>query len=262
MDLGPRLETLVIRTSPRLWRVRISRVEARNSISSQLLTDLHAALDAAEASADCRIVVLEGEPGVFCTGLDFDEVAAGGGDGAGEGPRIEEYLRLLKRLTLTPLVVIASVDGKVIAGGVGLVAACDLVVATPRTEFSLSEALWGLLPCCVIPFLIRRVGFQKAYAMTLTTRPFSSEEGVAMHLIDELSGQPDEAIRRLQLRLERLASETVGDLKAYFRAMWMITPEMESLAVQEITRLTSLPRVQQAIGNYVRHGAFPWENRS
>ena len=60
-------------------------------------------------------------------------------------------MALLKRLTLTPKVVVACIDGKVIAGGVGIAAAADLVVATPRSEFSLSEALWGMLPCCVVP---------------------------------------------------------------------------------------------------------------
>jgi len=252
-------ETLAVSQRQRLWRVRIARPHRRNSIDSRLIADLHAVLDAAEADAACRIVVLEGEPGLFCTGMDFQEVAENEAAPGGETIRIADYLRLLKRFTATPLSIIAHVDGKVIAGGVGLVAASDLVVATARAEFSLSEALWGLLPCCVIPFLIRRVGFQKAYAMTLTTRPIPAAEAAAIHLVDELTDAPEEAIRRLQLRLQLLESETVGDLKAYFRAMWEITPEMEALAVSEITRLTDLPRVREAITNYVRHGTFPWE---
>ncbi len=254
-------ETIEVTPGPRLWRVKIARPHRNNSIDSRLIHELSSVLEQAESDPNCRIMVLEGEPGVFCTGMDFKEVADNAGVPGGETIHIADYLNLLKKFTLTPIVVIASVDGKVIAGGVGLVAASDLVIATSRTEFSLSEALWGLLPCCVIPFLIRRVGFQKAYTMTLTTRPIGAQEAAAIHLVDEWTDEPAEAIRRLQLRLERLESQTVGDLKAYFRSMWMITPEMEALAVKEITRLTAQPRVEEAIANYVNHGRFPWEKR-
>ena len=145
------------------------------------------------------------------------------------------------------------------AGGVGLAAASDIVVSTERSEFSLSEALWGLLPCCVLPFLIRRTGFQKAYFMTLTTRTFTAREAFDIHLVDELTAQPDEALRKLSLRLNLLDDVTISDLKRYFRGLWLINSEMEQAAVAEITRLSALPRVQNNLRNYVEHGRFPWQ---
>ncbi|MHB8523317.1 MAG: enoyl-CoA hydratase/isomerase [Limisphaerales bacterium] len=253
------LETLIVRQAPRLLSLTISRPERGNSINSTLIRELGAALDEAERSADCRTVVLEGAPGLFCTGMDFQEAAAQPGAEARETTHAAEYLNLLKRFTLSPKVIVSRVDGKVIAGGVGLVAASDLVIATSRAEFSLSEALWGLLPCCVLPFLIRRIGFQKAYAMTLTTKPISASEALAIHLADELAEDLDEAVRKLALRLNLLDENTISDLKRYFRKLGSITPEIEELAVAEITRLASLPRVQRNIANYVTRGTFPWE---
>jgi len=203
--------------------------------------------------------VLEGQPGLFCTGMDFAEVSSKPGVQASETVGIAGYMNLLKRFTTSPKVILCRLDGKVIAGGVGLVAASDLVVSTLRTEFSLSEALWGLLPCCVLPFLIRRVGFQKAYAMTLTTRPLAAQEAASVHLVDEITENLDEAIRKLSLRLNLLEEETILDLKRYFQKMWLITPAMEQCALDEITRLSAQPRVQQNIANFVKRGAFPWE---
>lgn len=253
-------ETILVDSTPRVVTITLNRPERNNSISASLLRDITAALDAAERSASCRAVILQGRPGLFCTGMDFVEAAEAPGD-ARDMMAIDGYMALLKRFAASPKPIIAKLDGKVVAGGVGFAAACDLVIATPRTEFSLSEALWGILPCCVIPFLIRRVGFQKAYAMTLTTRTWSAIEAASIHLVDEVTETPDESIRKLMLRLGLLEDETILDLKSYFREMWLLSPEMEQAAVAEISRLTAKPRVREGIKNYVTTGRFPWEGR-
>src|SRR5271166_3178308 len=223
-------ETIIVQEAPRKLTATISRPNRGNSINSTLIRELGAALDLAERLPGCRTLVLEGAPGLFCTGMDFQEVAANSGVEATETAGISDYMLLLKRFTLCPKVIVCHLDGKVIAGGVGLVAASDLVLSTRRTEFSLPEALWGLLPCCVAPFLIRRVGFQQAYKLTMTTRPISAAEALAINLVDEVTDSLDESMRKLALRLNLLEEETISDLKNYFRRMWIITSEMEQLA--------------------------------
>jgi polyketide biosynthesis enoyl-CoA hydratase PksH len=256
------LETLIVRQAPRLLSLTISRPERANSINSTMISELGAALDQAEQSTDCRTVLLQGAPGVFCTGLDFQEATDPTRAVTDDGPRIAGYMGLLKRFTLSPKVIVCAVDGKVIAGGVGLAAASDLVLATGRSEFSLSEALWGLLPCCVLPFLIRRIGFQKAYAMTLTTRPIAAPEALATHLVDEVTENLDDAVRKLTLRLNLLEEETISDLKRYVGKLCPVTPEIETMAVTEITRLVAQPRVQRNIADYLARGTFPWEGKA
>jgi polyketide biosynthesis enoyl-CoA hydratase PksH len=171
-------------------------------------------------------------------------------------------MEMLKRLTLIPKVIISKVDGKVIAGGIGLAAASDLVIATPRSQFSLSEALWGLLPCSVIPYLIRRVGYQPAYKMTLTTLPISAIDAYRIHLVDELTDTPDDSIRKLKPRLIRLSDTTILTMKQYFRKMWLITEAMEDVAVSEFSKLISQPTVRENIRNFVEYGQFPWEDKA
>ena len=261
IDSTRRFENLTVETHARTMILSIARSQRQNSINAALIREIGAALDEAERSSRCRLVVLRGEPGCFCTGLDFRETARQADIPAGDTVEIDKFMDLLRRLTLSPKIIVSLVDGKVIAGGVGLVAASDLVISTTRSEFSLSEALWGLLPCCVVPYLIRRIGFQKCYSMTLTTRPIGAEEAYRFNLVDELNDDPDDALRKLALRLNLLEEDTIVDLKNYFRKMWIITSEMEETAVREITRLSSLPRVKRNITDYVEQGLFPWHRK-
>ncbi|MCP4138407.1 MAG: enoyl-CoA hydratase [bacterium] len=234
--------------------IRFNRSAERNSINETFLREINSAIDAAEDDAACSLVVLEGTDGIFCTGMDFNELARDP-----ESLESSYYMHTIKRFSLSPRIIVSKIDGTVMAGGVGLAAASDLVYATPRSQFSLSEALWGLLPACVIPYLIRRVGFQKAYAMTLTTMPVSAQKAGEMNLVDEICEDPDSAIKRLWLRVNKVNEGTVKNMKDYFRKMWLITEQMEKTAIDEISRLIADPVVRDNIENYVRNGEFPWE---
>ena len=145
------------------------------------------------------------------------------------------------------------------AGGVGLVAASDLVFSDTKSTFSLSEVLWGLLPAMVMPFLIRRVGFQNAYRLTLTTSTISAHDASAMNLVDELGDDVEARVQAMSRRISRLDTDTISDLKSYFRKMWIVTEEMERTAVAELARLSQDPRIVENVTNYVKHGKVPWE---
>ncbi|MDQ1350639.1 MAG: polyketide biosynthesis enoyl-CoA hydratase PksH [Acidobacteriota bacterium] len=254
-------ETIAVEKSDIGIIITINRPQQRNSINNKLLEEINRVLDQVEEDERCRLVVLAGQPGTFCTGMDFEEFSSLKSQ-QGTAPlktAPNPYMATLKRFTLIPRVVIAVVDGQVMAGGVGLAAASDLVIATPRSQFCLSEALWGLLPAMVTPFLVRRVGFQAAYRMTLTTAPVHSREALDMKLVDEISESPFDSVHRLWLRLSKLSVPTLRNLKEYFRKMWLINEAMENIAITEIERLSSDPRVIENISNYVKYGKFPWE---
>jgi polyketide biosynthesis enoyl-CoA hydratase PksH len=252
-------EALLINESPSYLTVTLHRPKQLNRLNLQLLKEIHHVLDQAESNPDCRFVVLQGENNVFCTGMDFEEQVQQN-EAQQDINFAQLYMDLLKRFTTTSKVIISLLDDQVFAGGVGLVAASDLVISTSRSQFCLSEALWGLLPACVTPFLIRRIGFQKAYFMTLTTQAITASEAHKISLIDELTDNLDDSLRRIALRLNRIEEETIQDLKAYFRKIWIITEAMENEAVTEISRLIKKPQVQANIKNFAKHGRLPWES--
>lgn len=247
--------TIEVREQPGLLRITLTRPEQRNGIDDVVIGELNEALDAAEDDESCRAVVLRGSDGVFSDGMNLTAAAANGG--ASDGGKA--FFGLLERFTTIPRVVIAQVDGQVAGGGVGLVAASDFVHATERSTFALPEALWGLLPCCVLPFLVRRVGFQKAYTATLSTQAVSAREAHRIHLVDELTEQPDTALRQLVFRLTRLDGVVVGDAKRYFRGLSVVDERTGENAVAEFGRLMSSSAVRRRISDFVTHRRYPWE---
>lgn len=257
-------ETLRYEMSGGAARITLHRPEHRNAINRALVRELNEAIDRAEAAPDCRMVVLQAAGDVFCSGMDFEETArlADQIDVQAMRRATEDYMLTLKRLATSRRVVVSRVAGAATAGGVGFVAASDLVLATPKATFALSEALWGLLPSNVIPYLIRRVGFQPAFRMTLTAAPISAEEAHRLQLVDYLGPDLDELERVVRIRLNRVAPDTVGDLKAFFRKMWLIDTTMERAAVDETARLGASPVVKENIRDFVQSRTFPWERRS
>lgn len=257
---------------PAIRAFALNRGPGAPTIDDALIGDLHAALDAAEEDPDCRILLLTSTLGVFCTGMNLaaagrstvpDGVStADTGAGAAEsGARRTggAFFDLLRRFTLSPVVIACAVDGQVAGGGVGLVAAADLILATERSTFALPEALWGLLPCCVLPFLLRRTGFQRAYSMTLTTRPVGAAEAAGFGLVDELGPDLTALSRRIALRAARLDTATVASLKRYVHALWPLPDESRELAVGELDRLMALPAVRERLSAFAASGRYPWE---
>ena len=148
--------TLRVRVQPPICFIQMYRPDASNTINSELIDDLHRALDDAEESG-LTVIVLEGLPEVFCLGADFTEVSQGAQQVTHDP---EPLYDLWYRLATGPFITIAHVRGKVNAGGMGFVAASDIAIADASARFSLSELLFGLIPACVMPFLVRRIGFQ------------------------------------------------------------------------------------------------------
>ncbi len=257
---GYSFKTIIIEETAGAVTVTINRPEHNNSINSLLLKEINLLLDRVELNPNVRLVILKGQNEVFCTGMDFDEIVNINYKNRGE---VEEYansyFNLLERFTSTSKIIVSIIDGKATAGGIGFVAASDYSIATEKASFSLSEALFGLLPACVIPFLIRRTGFQKAYLMTLTTQNIKAEKAYASGLIDELTNTPDESIRLFLLRLNRIKEETVGTLKDYFKRMWIINEQVQKEAVNQITELLCKDINREKIKAFVEKGQFPWE---
>jgi len=254
-------ETIISNNTQFGQEIILNRPEQKNSINSAMARDILGALKKAEQNEQ-TVVVLKGQDGVFCTGMDFEAFANSDPNNPQKSEAFSPgYMEMLRRISLFPGAVISLVDGEVMAGGVGLVAASDFVIATKRSRFSLSEALWGLLPAMVTPYLIRRTGFQNAYRMTLTTMPVSAQRAYETNLIDQLTEnqkEAEQALKRLWLRLGKLSVSTIKEMKKYFRKMWIITEEMEKTAEAEIIKLTGLPQVRENIENFVKYGKFPW----
>lgn len=250
-------ETIKVQFQESICFIQIDRPEANNTINGQLVAEFHHVLSACEEFA--TVIVLSGSPEVFCFGADFKAIANGAktayAQHEGPGPLYDLWLRL----ATGPYVTVSHVRGKANAGGIGFVAASDIVLADETAQFSLSELLFGLYPACVLPFLMRRVGFQKAHYLTLMTQPIAVKEACEWRLVDAFEPRSDALLRRHLQRLRRLSKTSIRRYKTYASRIGGPLKDLKSQAVAANVEAFSDTDNLQAITRYVEQGLFPWE---
>ena len=155
----------------------------RNALSRQLLGDLHRSLDEAE-TAEVRAIVLTHRGPAFCAGADLKERATAGSAPADSSP----FVGALERLMDAACPTIAAVNGAVRAGGIGLMASCDLVVVHDSTTFALTEVRIGVAPAIIAVPILRRVPPSRIAAAMLTGETFDAESARQMGLVTHVSG--------------------------------------------------------------------------
>jgi polyketide biosynthesis enoyl-CoA hydratase PksH len=193
-------------------------------------------------------------------GADFNGIHAKLSSGEPLDNRPEPLYSLWQQLASGPYVTIAHVKGKANAGGVGFAAACDIVLADEQAEFSLSELLFGLFPACVMPFLVRRTGLQKAHYMTLMTKPINVQEAHAWGLVDGYGRDSETLVRRHLLRLKKLSKPAVAQYKQYMNELHGTLSQAKPLALAANEKVFSDSRNLEKIYRYVEKGQFPWED--
>jgi len=165
-----------------LW---INRPERRNALNRAVADGLIAALDAAEADPHCRAIVVTGSGDrAFCAGADLDRSADGAPFAADPAAPGSVIGALLARLESCELPVVARVNGAALAGGLGLVCACDLAVATATARFGTPEAKVGLFPMMILPHLLRVIPERPLLEMCLTGEPIDAEQALRIALVN------------------------------------------------------------------------------
>lgn len=182
VDLTSRLDTLVdYRVEGATARLTLNSLHNRNALSTELIAKLLRGLRAAVTDPQVRVVVLTHSGGTFCAGADLSESTASPPEELAVN-RAREMTKLLRGILECPLPVIAAVDGHVRAGGMGLIGACDITVAGPRSTFALTEARIGVAPAIISLTLLPRMNARAASRYFLTGESFSSERAVEIGL--------------------------------------------------------------------------------
>ncbi|AZV47654.1 MULTISPECIES: enoyl-CoA hydratase/isomerase [Bacillus] len=251
-------QTIKVRFQESICYLTFHRPDANNTINDQLIDECLQVMNQCE-TASVTVIVLEGLPEVFCFGADFQEIYQEMKSGRKQASSQEPLYDLWLKLQTGPFVTISHVRGKVNAGGLGFVAASDIVIADQTASFSLSELLFGLYPACVLPFLIRRIGYQKAHYMTLMTKPIFVQEAMEWGLVDAYDAQSEVLLRKHLLRLRRLNKKAIARYKQFINSLDDRPRRTKSMALTENQDMFSDPQNQMGIIRYVETGQFPWE---
>jgi methylglutaconyl-CoA hydratase len=208
--------------------ITLDRPEVRNALSSELMEAVGDGIDAFEADDAVRAVVIAGAGPAFCAGADLRSMRQSRDKDADDNKSDAHRMGgLFHRVASCRKPVVARVHGPAIGGGVGLMAACDIVVAAAGTRFQFSEVRLGIVPAVISPFCIRRLGEMKAMRLFLTGEPIDAAKALEYGLVDvvaadgELDGAVDKvlsdlgkagpkalvAAKELVLRVTRLEGE-------------------------------------------------------
>ena len=167
--------------------ITLSRPDVRNAFNDEVIAELKNAFVEAGQAADVRCVVLAAEGPAFCAGADLNWMR-----------RMADYTRdenladagqlaaMLRAIYECPKPTIARVQGDVFAGGVGLVAACDMAVSVDTATYCLSEVKLGLIPATISPYVIRAMGARASHRYFLTAERFSAAEAHRVGLVHEV----------------------------------------------------------------------------
>jgi methylglutaconyl-CoA hydratase len=168
--------------------VTLNRPDVRNAFNSATIAELTLAFDELGQDEDVRAIVLAANGAAFCAGADLHwmkEMATySDSDNLADATRLADMLRTIY---LCPKPVVAKVQGDCYAGGMGLVAACDIVVAADAAHFCLSEVKLGLIPATISPYVIKAMGENAARRYFLTAERFTATEAVRIGFVHELA---------------------------------------------------------------------------
>jgi enoyl-CoA hydratase len=197
-------------------RLTLNSPHNRNALSTTLVSQLHQGLRDAAADPAVRTVVLGHTGNTFCAGADLSEGAAAADADPAEAAaaRAREMAALLRAIVESPLPVIVAVDGHVRAGGMGLVGACDIAVAGPRSTFALTEARIGVAPAIISLTLLPKMSARAAARYYLTGETFDAATAAAIGLITMAAEDVDAAVASLVADIGRASPQGLAASKA------------------------------------------------
>jgi methylglutaconyl-CoA hydratase len=176
--------TLEIRIAHHVAVVWLARERVRNAFNETSIAEVTQAFEQLGGDDDVRAIVLAARGPAFCAGADLDWMRRMAGYSHDENRKDARLLaEMLRTIYLTPKPVIARVHGDAYAGGMGLVAACDVAVAASSVNFCLSETRLGLIPATISPYVIRAMGEQAARRYALTAERLDAAEALRIGFV-------------------------------------------------------------------------------
>jgi len=168
-----------------LW---LNRPDVRNAFNDALIAEIAAAFADVEASTETRVVVVAGRGPAFCAGADLNWMRAMAGFGHAENHTDAlKVARMFNAVHSCSKPVVARVHGDAFGGGVGLAAACDVVIALESVSFVLSEVKLGLVAATISPHVVRAMGARQAARYMLTAERFTAQRAQQLGLVHELA---------------------------------------------------------------------------
>ncbi|HTN29175.1 MAG TPA: enoyl-CoA hydratase/isomerase family protein [Burkholderiales bacterium] len=256
-------EILLVQKRDGVAFVTLNRPQIRNAFDEALIAELAAALVELDADAAVRAVVLGGAGTAFCAGADLNWMKRMAGYGYEQNLADARALAaMLKTLERMAKPTIARVHGPAFAGGVGLVAACDIAVGTPDAKFCLSEAKLGLSPATISPYVVRAMGERIARRYFLTAEVFDANEAYRIGLLSMVSASEklDADIGEILKHLTQGGPQALAKIKDLIRLVssGAVDDAMIDDTAQRIAEIRVSPEGKEGIASFLEKRKPAW----
>ena len=223
------------RPTPFVAEVWLNRPEVRNAFNDGVVAELTAAFDELGSDPELRAIVLGGHGKAFCAGADLSWMRAMAGYGWDENHSDAARLaQMLWTIYRCPVPVVGRIHGDCYAGGVGLAAVCDVLVASEAAHFCLSEAKLGLLPATIGPYVVRALGEQASRRYFTTAERFSATRAAALGFVHEVTA-PEQLDARVADTVAALVANGPAAVKACKQLVKDVAGQLLTAALRDDT---------------------------
>lgn len=225
--------------------IKMNRPQKRNALNAPLLQSLHAAIEKLQEN---RVLILCGEDPVFCSGMDLSEREDKG----------ELIAKVYRGLLYSPLLTIAAVQGAALAGGLGLMAACDLAIAHPKTHFGIPELQRGLIPSQVLVLLRRQIPLRSLNELLYLGEMIDAAEAKRIGLINRLADQPLQAAIDCARQSLKGAPEATRQAKKLLHELDSSLSEQIKLGLSHHQQMVQSEEAKRGIEAFLKKEKLNW----
>lgn len=252
-------EPVIFSIEKNIARIILNNPEIGNVVNESNLLLIFEFIEKANADNNCRVIVIEGKDKIFCKGMDFKNLLKNSDQITDDFS--EPYKQTILKIRNSPKPVIAKVNGEVLAGGMGIMLSCDIIIAAGDSTFGLSEVLFGIIPAYVFPLLIERIPFKKARSLIISSKKISSDEAYRIGIIDDCcdEGNIDKLEKFYTKRILYSSPEALAVTKKYSDKLTknQINDELD-FAQRQLTELLRNKKNIEAIKKFTNGEKPEW----
>lgn len=258
-------QTLTIAIADKVATITLNRPDVRNAFNETTISDITLAFDQLGRDEAVRAIVLAANGPAFCAGADLNWMKKMAGYSHEENSADAMQLAdMLRTIYLCPKPVVAKVQGDCYAGGMGLVAACDVVVAVEEANFCLSEVKLGLIPATISPYVIKAMGEQAARRYFLSAERFTAQQALRIGFAHEVvaAGELDATVAAIVKALVNNSPNAVQQAKVLVRdvAGLPVTDALLADTAERIAHIRASEQGREGVQSFLEKRKPAWLN--
>ncbi len=244
--------------------VTLNRPNTRNAFDEAMINDLHRTVTALDADASVRVIILAAVGPCFCAGADIAWMQrAAHQDEATNLADARRFAHMMAALSACRKPIIARVQGAAFGGGVGLICAADIAIASTNARFAISEAKFGILPAVIGPYLVHAVGKRQALRLALNANIIDADEALAIGLLHKVvdSHALDQTVELTVTELLGNGPLALAEIKCLFNQLSTapIDEHTRELTARTISRVRATPEARLGFDAFIHKHPPTWQ---